>query len=173
MQFHQCACGSTFLDKHNFQLHSGKINVCSFGAAAQCKGLSAVSSTTLRGWSILQCLRSPMNPENCTFWICCIHNRIQWSFKSREAWTSAPSTRLALVYIYVNERGDWQPKHTMSNIKRVLYVWEDQTEPLFMVENFDLLFNFEKEKCVFMLSLRRHKYRLKMFTCNSFPWFGL
>lgn len=48
-------------------------------------------------------------------------------------------------------------------------MWEDQAEPFFMVENFDLLFNFEKEKCVFMLSLQRHKYRLKMFTCNSFP----
>lgn len=63
------------------------------------------------------------------------------------------------ISIYVNERGDWQPKHTMSNIKRVLYVWEDQAEPFFfMIENFDLLFNFEKEKCVFMLSLQRHKY---------------
>lgn len=26
--------------------------------------------------------------------------------------------------------------------------------PFFMIENFDLLFNFEKEKCVFMLSLQ-------------------
>lgn len=52
----------------------------------------------LRGWSFLECLHSLMNQGKCTFWICCTQSQLQWSCKSRETWTSALSTLMALVY---------------------------------------------------------------------------
>lgn len=68
-----------------------------FNQSHRSKEVSYLGCFSLRGWNFLNCLHFLMNLGKCTCWICYTHTRPRWSCRSKESWTSARSTHMALA----------------------------------------------------------------------------